>query len=337
MVVLVAIILPILLIAVYFAVDTAYMQLARTQLRTAADAAARAGTETLLRTRDERLSVQAAMQFAESNSVAGQPLELATEDVTLGHASSRPNRPWKFVAGEYPLNAVRVVARRTDDSPSGAIRLLFWSLSGVEFFQPTQIATAAQVDQDFAIVLEAGGSMHAPERWTGVRKALQAFGEVLLESGNQHSICLIECHNEPSVRMPLTHKTEPLGDVLDQMHQEVSEIKLRQGRGLGPGLKLASDILAGDPHASPLAAKRILFLGNGNHNQGIEPPQAARIAATRGQEIHVLTFGHNPDRDGQMQQSAQITGGSYHHVANTATLPEIFDEIANTLSIVMIE
>ena len=100
---------------------------------------------------------------------------------------------------------------------------------------------------------------------------------------------------------------------------------------------MASDVIANDPHASVFAAKRILFLGNGNHNKGIDPPDAAAIAATRGQEIHALTFGHNPDRRGLIKQSAQITGGSYHHVEDTDELEGILKEIANTLSIVMIE
>ena len=242
MVILIAVILPLLLIAVYYAVDTAYMQLVRTQLRAAADSAARAGTETLLRTRQEKLAVEAAVRFAQSNHVTGEPLGLAPEDVALGRAFSQPNGPWAFVAGERPFNATRVRARRTQESPSGGIRLLFWTVSGVEFFQPVQIATAAQVDQDIAIVLEASGSMHAPERWSGVRTALEEFARVLLASGNRHSICVVECHNEPSLRMPLTDKADDLTDVLDLLHEEVDEVRLRQARALGSGLEMASDV-----------------------------------------------------------------------------------------------
>src|SRR5688572_29202700 len=47
MMVLIAICLPLFVIAAAFAVDVAYMQLTRTELRTATDSAARAGAKTL--------------------------------------------------------------------------------------------------------------------------------------------------------------------------------------------------------------------------------------------------------------------------------------------------
>jgi len=51
-------------------VDFAYMQLTRTELRTATDAAAKAGAEALARTEDANQAIAAAVQYAALNKVA---------------------------------------------------------------------------------------------------------------------------------------------------------------------------------------------------------------------------------------------------------------------------
>ena len=58
---LIAICLPLFIIAAAFAVDVAYMQLARTELRTATDAAARAGAKTLSMSQNQTTARAAAV------------------------------------------------------------------------------------------------------------------------------------------------------------------------------------------------------------------------------------------------------------------------------------
>src|SRR5687767_13495180 len=61
MLVLIAITLIIFVIALVFSIDVAYMQLVRSQLRAAADAAARAGAQTLSTAQDENAAVKKAI------------------------------------------------------------------------------------------------------------------------------------------------------------------------------------------------------------------------------------------------------------------------------------
>ena len=68
---LIAICLPLFIIAAAFAVDVAYMQLARTELRTATDAAARAGAKTLSMSQNQTTARAAAVAAAAKNKVAG--------------------------------------------------------------------------------------------------------------------------------------------------------------------------------------------------------------------------------------------------------------------------
>src|SRR5688572_18540768 len=77
MLVLIAVCLPLCIIMAAFAVDVAWMQLARTELRTATDAAARAGAKELSLSQDQNSARRRAKEAALRNTVAGEPLRLA--------------------------------------------------------------------------------------------------------------------------------------------------------------------------------------------------------------------------------------------------------------------
>jgi uncharacterized membrane protein len=83
-------------ITIAFSIDYAYMQLIRTELRTATDAAAKAGAENLARTRDPDQAVAAAVQFASLNKVGGRDFQIRPNDVVLGQAVAGQNGQWNF-------------------------------------------------------------------------------------------------------------------------------------------------------------------------------------------------------------------------------------------------
>ena len=295
----------------------------------------RAGTLALL-TSGEQAAISTATQVAARHQVAQSSLQLAASDVILGRSQSRTGQPWQFTAGQRPFNAVQVRGRRTSDSPSGPVTLLLGPILGTNFFEPTQIAIASQVDQEFALVIESSGLMHAPSRWADVGRSLDKFGQALMQTTNRSSMCLIECKNRPSLRMPLTDNNLSLNATLNLIAQEYDEIKLSQGRDLGGGLLLASDTLNAQP-ASPFALKRILFIGNGNENRGISPSEAARIAASRGQIIYSITVGHNADRDGSLTEAATITGGEALHVDDDIDLLPLMQRFVRNVGILTIQ
>ena len=70
MVILVLVCLVIVFVGAAFAIDVAYMHSTRAELRTATDAASRAGAETLGRTQDMNAAIQAAIDTAARNTVA---------------------------------------------------------------------------------------------------------------------------------------------------------------------------------------------------------------------------------------------------------------------------
>ncbi len=88
MLVLMLLMLIVVLVMTVFAVDVAYMQLVRTELRTSTDAAARAASEALARTQSVADARQAARDVAAANRVAGDPLQLDDADIVFGSASA---------------------------------------------------------------------------------------------------------------------------------------------------------------------------------------------------------------------------------------------------------
>ena len=160
MMVLVAVCLPLFLIMAAFAVDVAWMQLARTELRTATDSASRAGAKTLSLAQTEAAARAAAKDAARRNRVANTPLVLLDRDIEIGLGrQSTSNDRFTFTSGGTLLNAVRVTGRRTSSSAGGPVALLLGRVMGVTQFQPQHIATSTQLDRDICLVVDRSGSM----------------------------------------------------------------------------------------------------------------------------------------------------------------------------------
>ena len=132
------------------AVDLGAVYSARTQLQTGADAAALAAIANL----EAGEHVAAATQFAGLNSVMNQSITLAPSDVTTGRLDFATGA---FSAGVTPANAVRVVARRTEDSPDGPLGLFFGRVIGFDSV-PISTEAVAALDRRVNGVQPASGA-----------------------------------------------------------------------------------------------------------------------------------------------------------------------------------
>lgn len=154
-----AIIFPVLLLLAALGIFIAYAQLARTELRTATDFAARAGAKQLSLTQDANSAIQAAIDVAAENRVFGVPLQLEASDVVLGE--SRQNNGlesrFEFNPGGSQLNSVRVNSASLGNTAlSGVITGLAGVSPNVTF---ESVATAANLDRDICVVVDRSGSM----------------------------------------------------------------------------------------------------------------------------------------------------------------------------------
>lgn len=140
-------------------VDFAYMQLIRTELRTATDAAAKAGAEALARTQDGNAAKAAAVQYAGLNKVGGRTYAITTNDVTLGRVTGQSNGTWTFTANATPFNSVRVNAKIGNGGITPAMNMFFAPALGHAPFSTSAQATAGQQEVEVCLCIDRSGSM----------------------------------------------------------------------------------------------------------------------------------------------------------------------------------
>ena len=157
--VLIAAMLFAFLVAAAWMVDVAYMQLIRTELRTATDAAAKAGAEALARHQTSDAAKNAAVHYASLNRVGGYPFQISPNDVILGRVTGQNNGTWTFSQGSTPYNAVRVNAKIGNGGTTAAIPLFFGTALGHGNFATSQQATAGQQEVEVCLCLDRSGSM----------------------------------------------------------------------------------------------------------------------------------------------------------------------------------
>lgn len=222
MLVLIGVLLVIFLAMVVFAVDVSYMQLTRTELRAAADAAAKAGVECLRRTQSADKAALAAISLAQYNRIGGKPLLLARNDLEFGQVVLSGGE-WTFTPGLQPFRALRVNASLSEGSASGPVHLFFGGLLGRTTFTPRMSAVAAQFDQDIILALDRSHSMafdlsgvdwkyppgipgypvgmtlppHATlSRWAALMKAVDAFDEIIGRANLQPRVGIVTWSSE---------------------------------------------------------------------------------------------------------------------------------------------
>ncbi len=148
-----------LICAVMFFVDVAYMQLTRTELQAATDAAAKAAAEAIAGAQSESEIIQVAMDTAALNTVGGESFILDPEDIVVGQSELQPNGRWIFEAGATPVTAVRVNGFKSDDKSSGAVNLFFAGALGGGKFTPQQDSVASQFDHEVVLCVDRSHSM----------------------------------------------------------------------------------------------------------------------------------------------------------------------------------
>jgi Mg-chelatase subunit ChlD len=364
MLVLIAFCLPLCIIMAAFAVDVAWMQLVRTELRTATDAAARAGAKELSLAQSEPAARQRAKQVAARNKVAGAGLKLADKDIQIG-SSTQPNDTsrFSFVPSSAKPNAVRVTGKRTNGSLSGPVELMFAGVLGVDEFQPEHIATSTQLDRDICLVVDRSGSMmwkltggsKVPEgsegecgkphptksRWGALSIALEAFLKELESTKQQENVGMVsyssnttECGNKyviSSIDADLGKSYKPVRDKMASLSQKPVKGSTAISAGIDDGIK----VLTG-AKTRPYALKTMVLMTDGIHNTGPEPVLSAKAAKQKDIVIHTITFSDDADIK-RMKDVAAATGGVHIHAESEDELVDAFRKIAATLPVMLTE
>ena len=365
MLVLIALMMVVFVAAATFSVDVAYMQLVRTQLRTATDSAGRAGGEALARMQTIEDARQAAKDMAAANFVAGKPLLLHDSDVEFGNSFPMPGGEWAFVSYTTPINSLRVNGRRTADSASGSVTFFIAPALGVNDFEPTQTATVVRFDRDICLVVDRSGSMkldvdetgelistsdprfcQLPDpissRWAALVLAMQGFLDVLDNTQRIEHVSLVSfasnfdscsIHNTASeINQALTADSTLITAAMQGISDTAFMGRTETGTGINSGVASLTDPAT----ARPFAQKAIVVFTDGNTTGGPSPVDAAQDALQQNIVVHTITFGAGADQE-QMQEVAEAGGGQHYHAPDPESLDQIFREIALTMLVVFTE
>ena len=334
---LIAVLIAFLFVSAVIAVDVSRIHVVRSELRTATDAAARAGVEALGRGGSEADAIDAALNIARANFVGGVPLELDPSKIILGAAVQNANGSFSFVdqADFDPndrttfANSVQVLGERTSTSPDGQINLIFGGLFGVDSFEPVQSATATRLDRDVSLVLDKSGSMDDEGRFPALLNGVDVFVEELEATRPIENVSLTVYDTTPRKLLDLTEDLSTLRPAMDSVFPN--------GRtGIGLAMRVGLDSLLNDPGRRRLALRSMIVMTDGNQNEGIDPMIAAEECLQENVVVHTITFSRGAD-ERLMERVAAHTGGTHLHAETNEQLTEAFRTIARQLEVILIE
>jgi Flp pilus assembly protein TadG len=352
--------MPVFVLMAAIAIDLAWMQLVRTELRTATDSASRAGAKTLSLRQSEGLARAAAVEAAGRNSVAGTQLAIRPADVTFGQSTqANPNARFAFTTGGSPVNAVQVRGSRTEGSAAGAVDLFFGSMLNTEQFEPTLTATSTVLDRDIAIVIDRSGSMGLDistsydangqncgpldkrTRFAALAGAVDSFLEELELTIPDEQVALVSYSSSFSTncgKRKLKFSTASIDEKLTFTYERITESMddfMTNGIGgstaIGEGLRQGVAALA---NARPYAIKTIILMTDGRHNSGVSPESMIPSARAAGITVHTITFSPAADIN-RMRSIATSGGGRSFHADTSGNLSDAFREIARTLPVLV--
>lgn len=357
---LIAVLMPVFVLMAAFAIDVAWMQLVRTELRTATDSSSRAGAKILSLRQNRADARNAAVDAASRNLVAGEGLIIDPADIDFGQsAQADPDSRFVFTTGGNPINSVRVDGRRTASSPSGSVNLFFGSVLGTPAFEPAFTATSTVLDRDICLVIDRSGSMglninysgtgngqncgpmETDTRFFALAQAVDAFLGELTRTIPEERVSLASyssTFNKRCGRNRLSFPTAELHNTLTNDYRQVSDTMddfLRNGIGgstaIGEGLR---EGIRGLESARPYAVKTIVLMTDGRQNTGVAPEAIVPDAINADCNIHTVTFSPNADIP-RMRAISDQTNGRHFHADTAADLALAFREIARTLPVLV--
>jgi len=326
MIVFVAILMVAFVAMVALSIEIAHIQLARTELRSATDAAAKAAALELSTTQDIELAITQGTNVAAENRVIGSSLLLSASDFVFGHSSQNAaSGRFTFNPTGLPINSVRVVGKRTHGSRGGALKLFFGGFFATQFFEPQAIATATFINRDVVLVVDRSGSMAGP-LLQQLQAALATFTKTLAETPVDEYVGLASYEEFATADVMLTPN-------LAMVDAAASQLLANGYTSISRGI-LAGEQVFQSGRSSRFVERSMIVMTDGRHNRGEEPRIAAKRLADNGVVIHTITFGDEADIE-RMREIADIGLGIHFHAANGSELNEIYREIALSLSTLM--
>lgn len=364
-----AVALMTMLLVAAFCINLTQLATAKTEIRLACDAAAKAGAVVLGQSQSAALARNAARNIAQKHYVSGVQMRIRNADVQLGNGEPLANGSYHFRLNVQPLNAVRVNAKMESGSLAG-MGTCFMSALNPDKFSLNYQSVATQVDHDLCLVVDRSGSMawdttntpwsyyHDDEdedlpiiqtyfrpphpeysRWAGLETAVDTF---LDEVDALPFECKVGLVSYSSNFVFGLYKSEA-STIEDQLTTDYSSIRnsmnaigvkeIIGNTNIASGMQSAVTVLTGN-QARLTAKKTMILLTDGLKTQGLDPVTIAQAAADANITIHTITFSAQADQ-ALMAEVAAIAGGNHYHAPSSAELAAVFSTIARTLPAIL--
>lgn len=367
--VLMTVVLVALLAVAGLTINLAQLAVARTELRLATDAAAKAGTVVLGQTQSTAQARAQAIDIAARHRVSGRQLVLQDQDIQFGHSERNANGTYTFQPNQQPFNSVQVNAILGEGTATGAVDFLLSGFIDADTFALRNEAIASRVDHDVCLVVDRSGSMawdlsddewsypdvqdasiiqnyflpphETLSRWASLRRAVDVFHEQLLDVSFEARVGLVS-YSSNFVFGLYESEASTIENTLTTQYDDVaaslatiSTRPLIGNTNIASGMQGAVDVLTGN--GSRITAKAtMVVLTDGVKTQGIDPVIVAQAAAAANITVHTITFSQQADQ-ALMQQVAAIGGGNHYHAPSDEALQAIFKEIAETLPSILVQ
>jgi Mg-chelatase subunit ChlD len=365
----VAVLLPIVVLLVGFAVNIAYMEMVRTQLRISCDSAAKAGLISLGATQQTTTARNFARTVSASNLVGGQTLQLSNSNIEFGNATKNASGTYVFTSGGTPTNSSRVTGTMN-------VPYLFGAFMPAGNFPVTQVSLTSRVSHDIVLVLDRSASMafdlsgsefvypadrslfsplqayftppsSTGSRWNALTGAVNTFVSVLQARNLDAKVALVTFSENFSFGN-YTATEASLDVMLTSMYSQIptamnvwGQTPLLGDTNIEAGLKLAQTELTG-PRARVTANRTVILLTDGVATSGnLNIPSLTQAArTTSGIVTYTIAFGgeaSSGSAQAAMAGAAQSGNGMFYNAPTAAQLQTAFQQIADSLPAVFID
>jgi Ca-activated chloride channel family protein len=353
----IAVMLPVTLGMSAFAINIAYLELNRTEMYVAADAAARATGREFALNWDQTKAMTVGKAAGTRNPVGGKPFILEDADFVFGEATrANTNSRYTFTKGGANPNAVEVNVRRTKGSTNGAVSALFHYGNFSTGVDASISSRTNQAEADICLVIDRSGSMayasnekatypplpkasppgwwfgnEAPStcRWRDLTGSVDVFVNEMTKTPIMETVALVTYSNNAGADVGLVSDYTKISAGLDKYTKAFSG----GSTNIAGGIQTGTTILGGND-ARVFSMKIMVLMTDGIDTTGSNLVQAARDAAAKNIMIFTITFSDEADQK-TMQSVAGIGLGKHYHAKNASDLQNVFREISRQIPVLI--
>ena len=346
---LVVIVLPMLLILSAFAINLAFLQLSKTELKIATDLSARATGRTYALTNDPAVALAKANELGQYNLVAGAAMQFDASDMQIGTSvRTAIDQRYNFVPAASG-NAVELTGRKASGAPSGPVSGFLATLVGAGTFSLTEASVSTQTEVDIILVFDTSGSMAyadsevavyppgpssnptfvfgdpAPPnaRWFDAIGGAAVFLTELTNSAQNEHVGLVTYADNPTLEVSLTNDYNQLIPALNYYSNNM----IGGGTNIEGGLSMAKTALQS---SRPFSSRVVIVMTDGVKTVGGNPNSVANALADEGVLVFTITFSDEADQN-LMRDVASNGNGKHFHASTGADLIQVFEEIGRQL------